>query len=212
MLLVMCVFGNEVDAAGMPRVAAPDTLQREPATPQAAEALDGLQRVTRAGRVETAVRAQQRAHCELVEPDEECGEAADSPAQEPRCQPQRGPGCADGREAGCRGPGRTRGARAWIRTGHTAATFFQSSARASRSSEPGAPRARLRALTTRSTGGSSRWWTRKDSRITRRILLRSTELPAVRTATASPSLGPFAASEVATVTPKKALPRRFPRA
>jgi len=81
MLLVMCVFGNEIDAAGVPRVTAPDTSQRQPATPQAAEALDGLQRVTRAGRVETAVGAQQRAQRELVEPDEERGEATGCPAQ-----------------------------------------------------------------------------------------------------------------------------------
>src|ERR1700739_4408519 len=74
--------------------------------------------------------------------------------------------------------------------GHCSVTFCHSATRFVRSSLPAASRARPRALTTRSTFGSSCWCNRNDSRMVRRIRLRSTELPAFLTETASPRRGP----------------------
>lgn len=85
------------------------------------------------------------------------------------------------------------------------------SARLSRNSRPVIPRARLRALTTRSKAGSSCWLSRNDSRIARRILLRSTPLPATLMDTASPSRGPFV-SLGRIVNPKCELDTRRPDA
>jgi hypothetical protein len=56
-----------------------------------------------------------------------------------------------------------------------------------RNSPPGTPRARLRALTTRSSGGSSCWCSRNHSRITRLKRLRSTPVPATLRETARPN-------------------------
>src|SRR6266702_441892 len=55
---------------------------------------------------------------------------------------------------------------------HCSFTFFQSATRLACSSGPGASLARLRALTIRSTPGSSCWCSLKDSRMLRLILLR----------------------------------------
>ena len=90
-------------------------------------------------------------------------------------------------------------------------TLFQSAFRPSRSSAPVASRARLRALTIRSTAGNSYWCRRNDSRIILRIRLRSTPPPAVRTATARPRRGQPLSFQTA-VTPKNPLPNRRPRA
>ena len=94
---------------------------------------------------------------------------------------------------------------------HCSFTFCHSALRLARSSAPAASRARPRALTTRSTAGSSCWCSRKDSRIVRRIRLRSTELPAFLTETANPRRGPPISLGIA-VTAKNPLPKRRPRA
>src|SRR5579863_420086 len=92
---------------------------------------------------------------------------------------------------------------------HRAATSFHSASRLACSALPGAPLARGRALTTRSTAGISNWCRRNDSRMMRRIRLRATPPPATRTATASPRRG---AEKVLlfTVTLKNPSPRRRP--
>jgi hypothetical protein len=95
--------------------------------------------------------------------------------------------------------------------GHCSVTFCHSARRLARSSAPTASRARPRALTTRSTWGSSCWCSRNDSRMVRRIRLRSTELPAFFTDTASPRRGPPVSFGIA-VTAKNPLPKRRPRA
>jgi len=95
--------------------------------------------------------------------------------------------------------------------GHCSVTFCQSASRLARRSLPAASRARPRALTTKSTCGSSCWCNRKDSRMVRRIRLRSTELPAFLTETASPRRGPPMSFGIA-VTAKNPLPKRRPRA
>src|SRR5579883_1561618 len=94
---------------------------------------------------------------------------------------------------------------------HRSITCFQRAARLARSSGPGAPRAFGRALTTRSTNGRVCWCSRNDSRMMRRMRLRSTALPAVRTATAMPSRAPYLSLLLA-VTAKNPLPKRRPRA
>ena len=68
---------------------------------------------------------------------------------------------------------------------HCSFTFFQSATRLACNSAGGASFARPRALTIRSTPGSSCWCSLNDSQMIRRIRLRSTPPPAVRTATAS---------------------------
>ena len=95
--------------------------------------------------------------------------------------------------------------------GNLPGTLFHSALRLSRSSAPVASRARLRALTIRSTAGNSYWCRRNDSRIILRIRLRSTPPPAVRTATARPRRGQPLSFQTA-VTPKNPLPNRRPRA
>src|SRR5262249_60628328 len=72
---------------------------------------------------------------------------------------------------------------------HCSLTFFHSAARLARSAEAAAVREAGRALTTRSTEGSSRWCRRKDSRTMRRKRLRATELPSTLTAIANPRRG-----------------------
>src|SRR6516165_6774901 len=72
---------------------------------------------------------------------------------------------------------------------HCSLTFFHSAARLARSAAAAAVREAGRALTTRSTEGSSRWCRRKDSRTRRRRRLRATALPATFTATAIPRRG-----------------------
>src|SRR5579883_693743 len=94
---------------------------------------------------------------------------------------------------------------------HRSITIFHSSKRLSCSAAPVAPRALGRALTTRSTGGRVCWCSRNDSRMIRRMRLRSTALPAVRTATAMPSRAPCLSLLLA-VTAKNPLPKRRPRA
>jgi len=92
---------------------------------------------------------------------------------------------------------------------HCLITSAQSPSRLALKSPPDAPRARARALKTRSSGGSSCWCSRNDSRIARRMRLRSTPVPATLIDTASPSRGaavPFARA----VTPNNALPSRRP--
>ena len=68
-----------------------------------------------------------------------------------------------------------------------------------------------RALTTRSTEGSSRWCRRKDSRTRRRRRLRATALPATFTATAIPRRG-VPTSFALAVTEKNTSLMRRPRA
>jgi hypothetical protein len=94
---------------------------------------------------------------------------------------------------------------------HCSVTFFQSASRLACNSDRAASLALLRALTTRSTAGSSCWCRRNDSRMIRRIRLRSTPPPAARTATARPRRGQPLSFHNA-VTPKNPLPNRRPRA
>jgi len=94
---------------------------------------------------------------------------------------------------------------------HCSFTFFQSATRLACSSGPGASFARLRALTIRSTAGNSCWCSLNDSRMIRRIRLRWTPPPAVRTATARPRRGQPLSFQNA-VTPKNPLPSRRPPA
>ena len=72
---------------------------------------------------------------------------------------------------------------------HCFLTLSHNAARLARSSSLLASLARARALTMRSTGGISSWLSRNDSRISRRMRFRLTELPAIFTATASPMRG-----------------------
>src|SRR4029077_15656129 len=72
---------------------------------------------------------------------------------------------------------------------HCSLTFFHSAARLARSAGAVAAFEAGRALTTRSTAGSSRWCRRKDSRTRRRRRLRATAPPATFTATANPKRG-----------------------
>jgi hypothetical protein len=94
---------------------------------------------------------------------------------------------------------------------HCSFTFFQSATRLACSSGRGASFARPRALTIRSTPGSSCWCSLNDSRMIRRMRLRSTPPPAVRTATARPRRGQPLSFQNA-VTPKNPLPNRRPPA
>jgi len=94
---------------------------------------------------------------------------------------------------------------------HCSFTFFQSATRLACSSGRGASFARPRALTIRSTPGSSCWCSLNDSRMIRRIRLRSTPPPAVRTATARPRRGQPLSFQKA-VTPKNPLPNLRPPA
>ena len=94
---------------------------------------------------------------------------------------------------------------------HCSVTFFQSAIRLACNSAPAVSRARPRALTTRSTAGSSRWCSLKDSRMIRRKRLRSTAPPAFLTDTANPSRAPPMSLGLA-VTAKNPLPKRRPRA
>src|SRR6516162_3955588 len=94
---------------------------------------------------------------------------------------------------------------------HCSLTFFQSAARLARSASAEAARAAGRALTTRSTAGSSCWRSRKDSRMRRRRRLRATAPPATFTATANPKRG-ASVSLALTVTEKNPSLRRRPRA
>jgi hypothetical protein len=92
---------------------------------------------------------------------------------------------------------------------HCFLTLSHNAARLARRSALVAPRARDRALTIRSTGGISSWLNRNDSRICRRMRLRSTELPAIFTATANPTRGRPALLGL-TVTEKNPSPSRRP--
>src|ERR1700693_1015820 len=94
---------------------------------------------------------------------------------------------------------------------HRAATSFHSASRLACSALPGAPLARGRALTMRSTAGISSWCRRNDSRMMRRMRLPATPPPATRTATASPRRGASSLLFI-TVTLKNPSPRRRPRA
>src|SRR5688572_26705682 len=69
---------------------------------------------------------------------------------------------------------------------HAVATRCQRPARLARSVDAGASRAGIFAVTTTSTGGSSCCASRNDSRISLRMRLRVTALPATFTATARP--------------------------
>src|SRR5579885_3167816 len=60
----------------MPRMAAPDAAEREPAAAQHAEAPDRSQRVLRACRMEAARGSEQGTHRPLVQPDQDLGNEA----------------------------------------------------------------------------------------------------------------------------------------
>jgi hypothetical protein len=92
---------------------------------------------------------------------------------------------------------------------HCFLTLSHNAARLARSSALLASRARDRALTIRSTAGISSWLRRNDSRMSRRMRLRLTELPAIFTATANPTRGTPALLGL-TVTEKYPSPSRRP--
>lgn len=94
---------------------------------------------------------------------------------------------------------------------HSLIRSLHSNSRLARNSPLGAPRARGRALTTMSTSGSSCWCNRKDSRIARRMRLRSTPEPAVLMETARPRRGSFSSLGLS-VTEKNPFASRRPRA
>jgi len=94
---------------------------------------------------------------------------------------------------------------------HCCLTLPHLSSAPARNSAFVAPRARGRALTTRSTAGRLRWFKRKDSRMTRRMRLRSTEPPASFAATAMPRRG-WPSLFWRAVTAKNPFPMRRPRA
>src|SRR5579862_5112884 len=68
--------GDRIEASRLPGVAATETPGSEPAAPEHAEALDRLERVTGAARIEAAARAEERAHRPLIEAYQERGEVA----------------------------------------------------------------------------------------------------------------------------------------
>src|SRR5580700_1235954 len=158
-----------IEAAGMEGMTSPDPSQREPTTAQDTEARNGLECVAGAGRIKAAGRAEQRAQCALIQPDQEC----------------------------CGGA-------------HCSVTRFHNAARLARNTPLAAPRTAARPLTTKSIGGSSRWRNRKDSRTTRRMRLRCTELPAALVETARPRRGSTSFGRAITV--KNPSPKRRPRA
>src|SRR6202034_1692687 len=67
---------HRVEAAGMPRVAAGEALDGEPAAREHTEAHERLERVLRAGWIKAAARPEERAHGPLVQADQERGELA----------------------------------------------------------------------------------------------------------------------------------------
>jgi hypothetical protein len=169
-------------------MASSDTLHAKPTAPEQTEPVDGLERVMGTGRIESACGTEKRAHGPLVNSNQERGNEAHGlfiyRSVEDRVQLA----------------GRLR-----------PVTLFHRALRLSRSSAPVASRARCRALTIRSTAGSSCWCRRNDSRIILRIRFRCTPPPAVRTATARPRRGqPWSFQKA--VTPKNPLPKRRPRA
>src|SRR6185437_14349260 len=186
--------GHRVEPAGVPGVAARNAPHAEPDAAQQAEAIDGLDGVVGARGMESTAGTEERTEGPLI--------AAD---QADREQAYRAAHAAP----------RSSGGSAARRPGSLAIlcsiTFFHSAARLACSSAPGAPRDCGRALTTRSTEGRECWCSRNDSRTMRRMRLRSTALPAVRTATAMPRRAPCLSLLVA-VTAKNPLPKRRPRA
>src|SRR5215475_7365393 len=65
---------HRIEASGVPGMAAGESRQREPPALDDTEALNRLERVLRAARVETAARTQQRAQRPLIGANQERGE------------------------------------------------------------------------------------------------------------------------------------------
>ena len=145
--------------------------------------------------MESAAGAEKWAHRPLVAADQSDDEQAQCSAH-----PDPGPF----------GPGPVRRAKS-LPAALCSITFAHNAVRLAWSSAPAAPRAFGRALTTRSTAGRVCWCRRNDSRTIRRMRLRSTALPAVRTATAMPRRAPCLSLLLA-VTAKNPSPKRRPRA
>ena len=204
-------------------MAAPDAPRGKPATAQQAEPAHGLEGVLGARGMEPAAGAEKGAHRPLVAADQADDEEAKGAAHvDPRLLlgPCLGlapsePSGADALDVADRsgraaGAGSARGAKS-LPPVLCSITFVHSAVRLACSSAPGAPRAFGRALTTRSTAGRVCWCSRNDSRMMRRMRLRSTALPAVRTATAMPRRAPCLSLLLA-VTAKNPSPKRRPRA
>src|SRR5690349_23029805 len=83
MLLVMRVFAmsavgrrNRIESAFVPGVTTGNAFEGEPRAFQGAVGVDGLDRVVRARRIETATRSEQRAQRQLVATDQEFQDVA----------------------------------------------------------------------------------------------------------------------------------------
>jgi len=76
--------GNVVDPGAAPGVAAADAFDSQPAAPDGTEAVDGFQRIFRAGGRETALPPDEVTECRPVEPDQPLGQ------QTQRVPPGRG--------------------------------------------------------------------------------------------------------------------------
>src|SRR6185437_12253413 len=176
-------------------MAARNAPHAEPTAAQQAEAAYGLEGVLGARGMESAAGTEEGADDPLITADQAHCEQARHAAH---------PGPAPV------GPGAVRRPKS-LPAILCSMTFFHNPARLACSCAPGVARACGRALTTRSTAGRECWCNRNDSRMTRRMRLRSTALPAVRTATAMPSRAPCL-SLLVTVTAKNPLPKRRPRA
>lgn len=70
------VVRNRIEAARVPGVATTDTLDREPHATHRTEAIDGLGGVAGAARMEAALRAEERADCELITANQRAEEMA----------------------------------------------------------------------------------------------------------------------------------------
>src|SRR4051812_47829249 len=84
MRMIQATSGDRIEPAFVPGVTAGDALDREPHAAQGAMVLDGLERVMRTRRIETAVRPEQWAQADLVCANEEIQDEAHVLAT--RCQ------------------------------------------------------------------------------------------------------------------------------